>query len=403
MYITPVVNSLYFNRPIGVSKQKADRSFVEQKSAVATTPSFKATVGDAYAAQIAKIVVEKQMNSLARVYLAVLSDIAGELAQYGVSYSKAYCSKKPIKDASTYVSKMLRSGETEVKDWIRGTLYVENPYDLSILEQYILPALEESGYKPSPVKLTPEKAIERGFVPSAEDFRAGEMEVKDISIRLKDAKEHIARTAPNLMNYADGPSPSGYEDIQVHLLNINIKDPIYHELLIIFGKNYAKAKTIESERVYGILRDLKYLSILTGGEMDVKSEMLFKEYLDKISKKFRVEASEKLFRNGKNLDYFKINEQEKISFSLVDEVEMDENFIALEEILEKFYEEKIKKAKNDPELRSKYYKERKTDRKALEKARVSLKESMDFFNNCYGKVKPPKEKKPKVKKEIKPE
>ena len=54
-------------------------------------------------------------------------------------------------------------------------------------------------------------------------------------------------------------------------------------------------------------------------------------------------------------------------------------------------------------MRSKYYKERKTDRKALEKARVSLKESMEYFNNCYGKVKPPKEKKPKVKKEIKPE
>ena len=82
---------------------------------------------------------------------------------------------------------------------------------------------------------------------------------------------------------------------------------------------------------------------------------------------------------------------------------MDENFIILEEILEKFYEEKIKKAKNNPTLKSKYYKERKEDRKKLEKARADLKESMEYFNNCYGKVKPPKEKKTKVKKEIKPE
>ncbi len=403
MYITPVANFSYFNKPIGVVNSKTNRSVVEQKLSVASSPSFKATVGDAYAAQIAETVIKKRMESLSRVYLAVLSAIAVELAQYGVGFSMAYCKKNPIKDATTYVKKMLRTGETEVRDWIRGTLYVENPYDLSILENHIIPALEASGYVPAPIKLSPEEAIRRGFVPSAEDFRAGEMEVKDISIRLKDAESHIARTAPNLMNYADGPAPSGYEDVQVHLLNTNIKDPIYHELLIIFGDNYAEAKTIESERIYGILRDLKYLSILTGGEMDVKSEMLFKEYLDKISKKFRVEASEKLFRNGKNLDYFKINEQEKISFSLVDEVEMDENFIALEEMLENFYEEKIKKAKNNSSLRSKYYKERKKDRKELEKAREALKESMEYFNNCYGKVKPPKEKKTKVKKEIKPE
>ena len=141
MYITPVVNSLYFNRPVGVSIQNADRSFGEQKAPVVSIPSFKGTVGDAYAAQIAKTVVEKQMKSSARVYLAVLSAVADELAQYGVSFSMDYCKKNPIKDATTYVRKMLRSGETEVRDWIRGTLYVENPYDLSILENHIIPAL----------------------------------------------------------------------------------------------------------------------------------------------------------------------------------------------------------------------------------------------------------------------
>ena len=97
MYIAPVVNYQYFNRPISPAKPKTN-NLVVSKPAQYTLPSFKATVGDAYAAQIAKAVKEKQMVTKAKVWIDVMTGVANECASHGVSINVDYCKKSPIKN-----------------------------------------------------------------------------------------------------------------------------------------------------------------------------------------------------------------------------------------------------------------------------------------------------------------
>lgn len=346
---------------------------------------------------ITRTVKEKRMNRIATIFLDVLESIAIEKKDKGIKFNKEYCKKAPIKSADAYISKMMRVDDFVVKDWIRATLFLENPYDLSILKDDILPALEERGYIPATVKVRLEDAVRKGHIPTQSEIKKGVVEMEDIDVRLNDALEHIEKTAPEFKKYAGNPQKSGYEDIQIHLVRDydDAKPPLYHELLIIFGDNYAKAKEIESEKIYKIVREFSNLSALKSGEMNPQEEMLLKDYIKEIRENFTKQASEKLFKNAKKKDFYKMNEQAEISFSLKDEVEMNERFISMISIIDRHYRRKIRQIKGDDALKRSVSKNWRQDKALLEQTRVKLKDSMSYFNNDYGKETVKKTKKTK--------
>lgn len=405
MHILPINGYSVYNKTENKSQFSSNATNMPSRVSPDKVLTFMARfpVSELYADSIAKKAKDIKMNELATNYLDNLESIANELKEFGVSFNRAYCEEHPIKGARKCVSKLMRVGE--VRDWLRATLFIENPYDLSILQEKLFPALRKRGLILSDMPISTDEAIKRGFTPTTAELKKGVIRVDDLDIRLLDSAEHIAKTAPELKNFAGEPAKSGYEDIQMRLIrkSNNKKDPIYHELIILFGNNYAQAKKIESERIYDIIREFTNLSILKEGNLNSQDEMLVKSYINKIKKKFTTEASEKLFENAKNKDFFKIDEQATISFNLQDEIEINELFFFIEKLMEKHYKKSLYEAKANPQLKRSIRKNWDNDVNKLTEMRNRLKESIDYFNNEYGKEKPKRVKAKKSAKTQEPE
>ncbi len=235
-----------------------------------------------------------------------LSAIAEKFKDYGVSFDRAYCDKATVKSEDSFFSKLIRSGEPPM-DRIRSTLFVENPYDLKFINDKILPEFERRGYN---ILQIPDKTLGRKVLSKKPDF----------DVRLDGLTEKdIKNLSPELRGGVSHSQKSGYEDIQLRLIDTTVakskQEPL--EVLFVFGKNYAIAKHNESKYVYNIIRALKgVLHISQTKEPALHSPAArVLNNIDIISEMLRGNISKPLFRNAKNKDFYHDNFELPIELS----------------------------------------------------------------------------------------
>ena len=231
---------------------------------------------------------------LSAKFMDTLEAVANKLRQYGVQFDREYCELHPVKDAESCLSKFIRSGATP-SDQIRATLYLENLYDLSIVGDKILPELKSRGY-----------AIQ--MIPDVVQGKKVKSKKPDFELRLDGLTEDDLTGLPPELRRLTHPQLSGYEDIQMRLIDTlsSGKNKPPHELLIIFGKNYASAKYNESYYVYDITRVLQ--KALHAAQ--VENPAMYspaKRIADNIKilrEQLNTFISKPLFINAKNLDFY---------------------------------------------------------------------------------------------------
>lgn len=262
---------------------------------------------------------------IGRRFMANLSDIADELQEFGVSFDKKYCEQNFIKSTDSYFSKLRRCGQ--VADPIRATLFVENPYDLKAFNDKILPALKNHGYEIKPLN------------------KKGD---PDLDIRLANISEKQRKQLdPIYQNCISKPQCSGYEDIQMRLIDTtlpkNKRPPM--ELLVVFGKQYAEAKHNESYYVYDITRSLKDL-LHVAKIKDPKlhtPEKRIQDNIGMIRTTLNSSLSTALFHNAKQIDFEHEEPTLPEKLSNIDQLKLKGLMEGIREKTEFYYKDKIKK------------------------------------------------------------
>lgn len=332
--------------------------------------------------------VEDSMPRLQRIattYLDVLESVAAKLEKDGVSFDREYCELHPVKSPESYTSKIVRSGNFTVPDAIRATLYIKNPYDLSILNDKLLPEMKKRGYILANVDMKLEEMIKRGYIPKAKESLHPEktFKVPDLDIRLQDANEHIAELSHELRYSIGKPQKSGYEDIQMRFVREfdKKKNPTQHELIVLFGPNYSIAKHIESEKVYGNLREFEELRFKLDERPSSQHAQKANRYIDLIKQMFRGKVSEKLFLNAKNKDLYELTEEIPISFSESDTQVFDSYFAGLLDRMNSCYKETRTAAKPSPSATKQINSDARHDRALIKKIQDNLRKTIDYFNH----------------------
>ncbi len=289
--------------------------------------SFKEVIADGYSKKI------PLYNILGKKFIITLDSIATKLESYGVHFDLEYCEINPVKGLKSYLSKFKRSGE--VLDKIRATMYMDDPYDMNILANYILPELRGCGYEI--------RGLEQGTK------KKGKSPIVDFDIRLEGItpKQTEVLEEP-LRNLISGPQKSGYEDIQMRLIDTTASpsNQVPHELLILFGKNTAAAKHDESYYVFDIVRELSHMHIMEASEDNVFRSPLksAKSSFSMIRYQLNANISKPLFYNAKKLDY-EHNPAAQIPVQLSDTIakSLETLMVCLREDTIKYYKAEIAK------------------------------------------------------------
>lgn len=325
-----------------------------------------------------------RLNRIATTYLDVLESVALKLKDYGFSFDRVYCERAPVKSPESYTSKIVRSGKFKVPDTIRATLYCKNPYDLSLLNDVLLPEMKKRGYVLADTEMSIEDLVKRGYIPTEEELKNPSMQkiVPDLDIRLEDVSEQVLKLDPELRYSIGKPQKSGYEDIQMRFIRDfdKKKNPVQHELIILFGPHTAVAKGEESNRVYNHLRSFGELHVDLNNKTIGSHSYRAGRYIDLINQMFRGKVSEKLYLNAKNKDLYDITEEVPISFSETD-VSMFENYFSgLRDRITSVYSEAKKGATISDSAKKQLTKDLRHDRSLLTKIHDSLRETIEYFN-----------------------
>ena len=319
MRILPV-NNFKFEGPSAAAKQGKNLQYFSPVMGYrlnSDTISFKRgnRIADIVEHNIAQDT--NRLNNIATVYLDVLESVAAKLKDLGVTFDRSYCEKNPVKSPKSYTSKIMRSGSFKVPDTIRATMYIKDLYDLSILREHLLPELKKRGYSLSQIEMPLNTLKKRGYVPKVNDTNANQVKVPDLDIRLENPGNFFADLESEYRYLLSNPQKSGYEDIQLRLVSSmdNPKKQVQHELLILFGPHYAKAKEFESANVYDHLRKFKELYVKINTEEKNCYSKAIDKYIDCIEKMFRENVSQKLYRNAKNKDLNRNKKDIPITFT----------------------------------------------------------------------------------------
>jgi len=375
MNILPIISySNYYRTQISPKHNNCVTSTIQNNS-VSFGQALK--FRDIFMDQLKKTSRKAQVQEYSNLFSAASSSIAKRLESKGVTYHETYNSISPIKSEDSYWSKVQRSG-LDVRDEIRRTFFCKNAYDLTVLED-IIKQYNDLGYAISPINIPVEKMVEKGYTPSKSELKKGFVELPDMDIRFD--RNNIAKFVPTLNGYISEPQKSGYEDIQLRFIKKSDQknpNPIKHELIIIFGENYAKAKHFESEKIYKYIRQLNELKFYRS----TKSEGLKKrtgEYIDAIKTKLNLGISQKLFASANSLDVKKIDNEMLINVSEQEIKELGKYFNKLREKGHNYYEIAEQRAKTPARLK-KIKQEHEADSKLLAYIRKNLEESITFFN-----------------------
>ena len=323
-----------------------------------------------------------RLQRIATTYLDILESVAGKLTDDGVFFDRAYCEMHPVKSPESYTSKIVRSGTFKVPDAIRATLYIKNPYNLSILNDKLIPEMNKRGYILAKKELSHSELLKRGYLTPPGGKISNSYNLPDLDIRLEDAMENIHNLSPELKFSISKPQKSGYEDIQMRFIRKfdKHKNPIQHELIILFGPNYANAKHIESEKVYGNLREFDELRLRLEQMPESIHAMKANRYIGLIQKMFTGKVSEKLFLNAKNKDLYEITEEIPIHFDETDISMFDGYFAGLKDRVASCYKE-AKKAASPSGLATKQLNnDYRHDRTLLKKIQDNLRDTIEYFN-----------------------
>lgn len=320
-----------------------------------------------------------RLRRLAITYLDILESVAFRLKDKGFSFDRAYCELNPVKSPKSYSSKIVRSGKFKVPDTIRATLYCNNPYDLDSLNS-LLTEMKKRGYVLGTEKMTIKDLMKRGYIPTEEEAKKLDLEktVPDLDIRLDDVADQVTKL-PEELKYSIGkPQKSGYEDIQMRFVRDfdSRKNPVSHELLIVFGPNYSKAKHAESSFIYTPLRELDELHVDLSNKTIGSHSQKASRYIYLIKQMFRGKVSEKLFLNAKNKDLYDLSDSIPISFSETD-VNMFENYFSgLNDRVSSVYKEARKAPKITDSEKKQLAKDLRSDKTLLNKVHDNLKKAI---------------------------
>ena len=329
-----------------------------------------------------------RLERLATNYLDMLEVIALRLKDDGVTFDRAYCELHPVKSPESYTSKIIRSGSFKVPDVIRATLYVKNPYDLSLLNEKLLPEMQKRGYILAQADIRHEELMKRGYLtpPGGNPKTAMVYRLPDLDIRLENAGENIQMLPPELRYSISKPQLSGYEDIQMRLVRQQDKkkNPVQHELIILFGPNYAHAKQLEYDRVYKFLREFHELHIKFSDEILGSHSQKASRYIGLIQQMFRGKVSEKLFLNAKNRDLYDLTDEVPINFSETDKKMFESYFAGLKDRLNSCYKEEEKRAKISDSAYKQLKSDQRHDKTLIKKIQDNLRETIEYFNHQSG-------------------
>lgn len=346
-------------------------------------PGAGAKVSDFLEAQVAADT--PRLRRIATTFLDVLESVASKLKENGFSMDRAYCEKNPVKKPDSYASKVVRSGSFKVPDAVRATLYCDQPYNLNNLVA-LLGEMEKRGYVLEEVDTPVLDLIKRGYVPTEKETKnltKATKKVPDLDIRLEDVSDQVT-ILPERLRYSIGkPQKSGYEDIQMRFVRDfdTSRQPVSHELIVVFGPEYSKAKHFESSRVYGNLREFDELHTDLSDKTMGSHAQKATRYIDLIQQMFRGKISEKLFINAKNKDLYQISDEVPITFSENDKKVFESYFAGLKDRINSVYSETRKANKGKKELLSQINKDARADRTLLEKLYKNLKETIAVFDS----------------------
>ena len=365
-----------------VSLPKYANTLVKDTVSFGNTPRQLVTVADHLQAQIAAD--SGRLSRIATTYLDVLESVAFRLKDKGFLFDRAYAELHPVKSPEAYTSKIMRSGHFKVSDTIRSTLYCNNSYDLSLLNDSLLPEMEKRGFILSTTEKSIKDLIKRGYVPNA--LEAADLNKKitvpDLDIRLDNVSEQVTKLSPDLRYSISKPQKSGYEDIQMRFIRNfdKNKNPIQHELIILFGPNYSKAKHDESDYVYDALRKFDELAMKFEDDTIGSHSQKANRYIELITQMFRGKISEKLFLNAKNKDLYDISEEVPICFSEADKVMFKSYFSGLQDRMKSVYAEAKKAANISPTAKKQLTRDLKHDIRCLYDIKEKLTNTIEHYN-----------------------
>lgn len=330
----------------------------------------------------------KRMERIATTYLDVLESVASKLNEIGISFDRAYCELNPVKSPESYTSKIVRSKNFKVPDTIRATLYMKEPYDLSFLYERLLPEMRKRGYVLADTEMPVKDLMKRGYIPSVQDLSKEDMHISvpDLDIRLEDVSDQLSKLPLELKYSIGKPQKSGYEDIQMRFVrDFDVREnPVQHELIILFGKNYAEAKHIESEKVYSHLRKFDELNMKFEDKTIGSNSLRAHRYVELIKQMFRGKVSQKLFMNAKNKDLYDINDELAIHFSEDDINRLSNYFIGLKNRLSVCYKDAKNSVGEDRNLISKLKTNQRQDSTLLKEIQNGLNDTIEYFNGTNG-------------------
>lgn len=325
-----------------------------------------------------------RMERIATTYLDVLESVAHKLKHLGVSFDRAYCEQNPVKSPEAYTSKIVRSGTFRVPDAIRATLYMKDPYDLSILCENLLPEMRRRGYILSNADVKAEELLKRGYMslPDGSTDATKTFKLPDLDIRLDDMSEKAGLLPIELRYSISKPQKSGYEDLQMRFIREfdTKQNPVQHELIVLFGPNYAHSKHIESEKVYSHLRKFDEIRFDLNKNNQNTNITTANRYIDLLKQMFRGKVSEKLFLNAKNKDLYDITEEVPINFSQTDVNLFESYFKGLQNKINALYKERLKAAESSSTATKQLKSDMRHDKNLIITIKKGLNETIDYFN-----------------------
>ena len=338
------------------------------------TVSFKAIVADTM-----KIKQPSRYKRLSTVWLDSIEAIARKFKDRGVSFCRAYSEINSIKSEDSCGKKIARSGSIDIRDQIRGTLFIKDLTDMKLLNDI----LEE--FKLRELILHEDQVpigdmIAKGYIQKKTD--GDFINVPDLDIRLNEGRENIVDLPENLRYSWSKAQKSGYEDIQMRLVRAydEKENPVKHELLILTGENYAIAKHREYKGIYSITRKFEALPVVKCQDEKNQYLKLVKRYIDLIKQLCSAEISQKLFENAKNKDVYGIENTIPIRISDKDIESLKDSFKELRKNVELYYTDAKQKRAGKQNAQKHLSKEMKQTLQSIKEIELELIASVKKVN-----------------------
>jgi len=327
MNIAPISFKLFQNNKPVQNNNYTDNRLIKpnyKNQLTQDTVSFQAATYKAISDTIENKYVKEapRLKRIATTFLDTVESVANKFKEYGVSFVREMFEGTAVKEVDSKMSKIVRAKTFDDRDAIRTTLFIKNPYDLSILFDKIIPELGPQSdriYKVARIPMSVGDLMERGYIPIdeidlikqffeipnhnnfshlkyfselrklkydyddtkkllAQYLKPGKKPNKDDIIKIaktlkKDMPDIDIRLNKKLLDtssipeeyqYCVGKPHGPYEDIQIRFVRTTESDkekPIYHELLIHFGPTYNRNAFKEHKWVYEPLRLFSELNI----------------------------------------------------------------------------------------------------------------------------------------------